>query len=695
MIKSAEPTYIRDEKHIAQNTTVTFADNSRSYLLKTGNLVVDAGAILVIEENVLIKGDSDLNVIDVYGEVVVNGNVDFAAEVNIHDGAIIRLNNSPNIEGYVHVLRNGTLIIGDNATFNSNSSLIVDHNASISGNQNANRLTISGSISFGNNAVISGLTLNNYGGLFYSGTSDLNIDKVTFIHSNLVSELDNSSVNISNCMFDNSAVDCKMQTTNGSVSCVFTSNTFKQIDGEAALNVEGYQMFEINDNLIYSNNGHGISLYNAGNSSYPMHKVHGNTIYGNNNSSNAKGILVYNTVADIYNNHIYLNDHGIGLYHNSNSSVRDIRSQLPNGIDQEIYDNHVYEVYAQDNSFPAVFEWNIIQDADDRDEVIYCIDFTPQIYDVQNNCWGNSFDPHDDLYPFQDFRGYEHPWDCGVEVGNPQLKEPRIRYEAGIANLQSGNTAGAENQFKSIVETYPDDRFAEAAIKALPSVAIANNYNGIINYLANSDDIQSRENLQKLAGYTIAKCNIMAKNYGEALGFYESVISNPPTYADSVYAVIDAGRVALMMEEEGKSGYSFKYPALVPESDEAYQKNRDYLLSTIKPVTGIVHTQNEAGQEQSTTGFMENATAGNQLSIYPNPFTQQTTISYTTQWPDKTEIKLFNATGQTVKIFQSGVQPAGQHSTTINAKGLPHGIYYITVKQDGEKPLTGKLIVIK
>jgi flagellar hook assembly protein FlgD len=50
------------------------------------------------------------------------------------------------------------------------------------------------------------------------------------------------------------------------------------------------------------------------------------------------------------------------------------------------------------------------------------------------------------------------------------------------------------------------------------------------------------------------------------------------------------------------------------------------------------------------------------LQNYPNPFNPTTTIEYHMQKSGNVEIKIFNLTGQLVKIFRSTHQPIGMHT---------------------------------
>jgi len=70
------------------------------------------------------------------------------------------------------------------------------------------------------------------------------------------------------------------------------------------------------------------------------------------------------------------------------------------------------------------------------------------------------------------------------------------------------------------------------------------------------------------------------------------------------------------------------------------------------------------------------------VSIYPNPFSSQTSIAYGVSKEQPTKIIIYNAKGQVVRNLISGYSPSGYHSVTWDAKDnagrvLPSGIYFV------------------
>lgn len=66
--------------------------------------------------------------------------------------------------------------------------------------------------------------------------------------------------------------------------------------------------------------------------------------------------------------------------------------------------------------------------------------------------------------------------------------------------------------------------------------------------------------------------------------------------------------------------------------------------------------------------------------LYPNPFNPQATVRYHLGGPEQALIRIFDAVGRVVATLVDGVQPAGDHTVTFNADGLPSGVYLVRLE---------------
>lgn len=70
---------------------------------------------------------------------------------------------------------------------------------------------------------------------------------------------------------------------------------------------------------------------------------------------------------------------------------------------------------------------------------------------------------------------------------------------------------------------------------------------------------------------------------------------------------------------------------------------------------------------------------------YPNPFQQQTTISYQLHREQHIVLNIYNNVGQLVQTLASGKQMAGLHEYVVDASDLTNGIYFYTLTLQSKK----------
>jgi hypothetical protein len=74
----------------------------------------------------------------------------------------------------------------------------------------------------------------------------------------------------------------------------------------------------------------------------------------------------------------------------------------------------------------------------------------------------------------------------------------------------------------------------------------------------------------------------------------------------------------------------------------------------------------------------------NFLTTYPNPFTQSTTITFTTPESGAATVTIVNILGTAVARIFSGELSAGEHSFIWDATSLPPGMYECIVRMNGQ-----------
>lgn len=82
------------------------------------------------------------------------------------------------------------------------------------------------------------------------------------------------------------------------------------------------------------------------------------------------------------------------------------------------------------------------------------------------------------------------------------------------------------------------------------------------------------------------------------------------------------------------------------------------------------------------------------LSVYPNPFATQTTLSYTLNQPSDVTIEITNALGKVFKRVEQHAQPAGRSELVLEATDIPLG-YYLCRLTAGQKSRVIGIVKVK
>ncbi|MFA5032463.1 MAG: T9SS type A sorting domain-containing protein [bacterium] len=82
------------------------------------------------------------------------------------------------------------------------------------------------------------------------------------------------------------------------------------------------------------------------------------------------------------------------------------------------------------------------------------------------------------------------------------------------------------------------------------------------------------------------------------------------------------------------------------------------------------------------------------LQISRNPFVQSTVINYQLPTKSKVSLRIYDATGRTIKTLVNEEKEAGSYNLILNAKGLSTGVYFMKFTAGTHKE-TQKLILIK
>jgi len=97
--------------------------------------------------------------------------------------------------------------------------------------------------------------------------------------------------------------------------------------------------------------------------------------------------------------------------------------------------------------------------------------------------------------------------------------------------------------------------------------------------------------------------------------------------------------------------------------------------------------------EEGTTGIDDSKTQIINLMIYPNPATDNLTVSYSIDFDAEVNISVVNQLGQKVLNELKQYQQSGTITESIDISNIPAGIYYVQVSNGNKSILTQKLLI--
>jgi len=141
------------------------------------------------------------------------------------------------------------------------------------------------------------------------------------------------------------------------------------------------------------------------------------------------------------------------------------------------------------------------------------------------------------------------------------------------------------------------------------------------------------------------------------------------------------------MDAAGNSAVIRNYGPVVDNAVE-YGKTYVYRLKTIDRNGDHAYSDERVVTLTGISGYAELGQAR------PNPVTTESSLDYTLSQNASIEITLVDASGKEISRLYSGMQTAGSHILSINAKDIPSGVYQIVLRS-GDIMLTRSINVIK
>jgi hypothetical protein len=134
---------------------------------------------------------------------------------------------------------------------------------------------------------------------------------------------------------------------------------------------------------------------------------------------------------------------------------------------------------------------------------------------------------------------------------------------------------------------------------------------------------------------------------------------------------------------DGELIYTLQFSAKKPQSQwgvsplyvtRKFAGNKDATDLNITPTDGIVQVFRMGGHVY----------VGNDMELYPNPFTSNLTISFNIKQQGNTTLSIVDVTGKEVKSVMGDMTPSGKYTYTVDMSDLSDGMYLAVLKKEEE-----------
>ncbi len=535
---------------------------------------------------------------------------------------------------------------------------------------------------------------------------DIRFTNCVFNNSVLNQQQNNLSVDA--CSFNFSSIVAKNPSSqpiliNNNVTITNSTFSSPNENSNSILEIYGYENFFVDNNefncILYNEPElyNNAIVINFSGSSEGDNIISNNIIKNaiNSNIQGMSGIQLYSSNAIITMNDIHDNSIGINSLNNSQVEIVGYKLATVEEETQQINNNIDYQLFASTNAFPELFIWNSVYGGffDGECYIKHDIDIPIMVLNenVAWNYWGDNFNKDINLCPSNHY-DYTPVWQLSSSA--PEFSDAQLLYNEAQSYIIDSSYNLAKLTFKQIVNTYPMHSQAKQSMKELLYLEplCNNNFEVLKNWYLSDSTIVEYTELEELGKELVVKCDEKLENFQSAIDWYESIIQDPPTLEDSVFAIIDLEHLYWTMGIDTtlrSASYVGKLSQFVPESFQKLRNERDYLLS-------LLHKNNSSSSNITNNEELNNQISSSnncQIINLPNPFNSITTFRFNTQLRGDFYIKIYDQNGNNVKTINFMNLFVGEHNFRINMDDLRSGIYYYSLNSVSGIISSNKMII--
>ncbi len=489
---------------------------------------------------------------------------------------------------------------------------------------------------------------------------------------------------------------------------LFNYNTIS--NNEKGVIIEQAYSYELIENTIESNEYDGVYLIESSDGLLDGNIIQGNGETAYNIGRPAGGIFLHAS-SPILTNNIIDNNYVNGLVSmNGSRPIMNLNKRALNRISGNVFVSCGHGTGTAESSEILLFDTSIPFLNSGHNDIIdnqgcYLI-YTNNVFiqediDVTYNYWAE-IDPvllSGRFFPSEIFR--YNPFDI-----NPNTEQQTAQggggastqFQLGLTQESTGNWTSATQTYQSLVSSYPDSMESAGALTRL-KVCIqksSQDFQTLQSYYDSINVAGPGTPLAKTASQYSILCDVAMENYPTAISRYEAILINPPTLADSVYAVIDIGQVYLAVDTSSQGGAKLLALGTMPEyrpvSRKDYEKKVVAALSTL---FGKFSSEIEPVIPKNYA-LKQN---------YPNPFNPVTSIIFDIPELSNVKLTIYDLLGrEIVKLLNTRLN-GGIHTVMWDGKDnagnyVSSGMYFYridAISKESEKELheTKKMVLMK
>ncbi len=618
-------------------------------------------------------------------DLTLSGDIYISTPVTVKSGYTLTVTSGTRI----HLIDKGSLTIEEDA------AIVFNNTSTLTGINDNNYLLVKGSINKLNNLTFTALNGNHWNGLYIDNTSlALTVNATaSFMHCGLRGRWQSLTVNgtsftdswlsvvesnadIQNCTFNQSYVAADNEGGCKSAGLQIKNCTFSGTpDPWEAIRAEGYPIFNIENNNITYSGSDGIALYNCGSLNSRAHYIKSNEItYDGTTGGFNNGIKLYNGLCELSGNYIHHNPVGISLLNLTSGTLTGNSTASNSPQTQRITNNSVYQLYLSQVSSAPEVKWNaIFQEVNSPNYPYIKYDqatgYSNPIINVSYNYWGSNFLPQSDLNPFNKFV-YTPIWQLSYK-SVPADSISQGLFESATAMEADSNYLQAESAYKMVIEQYPESACATASMNHLfwLSDHVFGTQQAYKQYFLSDTTIVSHPHLKKVGQWLANHCDIALGNYEQAEFWLDSIVQNPASASDSLYALIDLARVQTRFDT------SVMKQAVYPRSTGSMPKDLAGFLEKRREWIDRLYTEAQKTEAEHTVQDTFGISTDREIyNIYPNPAIDKLFIEINITGDDYITVELYGLSGVKYTVFRQKPVKKGTQVLSIDTRELKASI---------------------